>query len=86
MSDRILRRLLDQPLQAMAEWMGCTVEAMNSAHDEWHAALCAWLGIPSHSLACAAGEPHDGVLAGLEEAAVLHTQKFVCAAGVGVPT
>ncbi len=71
---------------ATARWMGYPdAAAMNREHDRTHAALCAWVGVPSHSLACARGEPHDERLAGIEEDAVLHLQRFLAHAGVRVP-
>lgn len=69
----------------MAEWMGCDVETMNAAHDPAHRSICAWLGVPSHSMACADGESFDLRLADLEENAVLHVQRFAVAHGVEVP-
>lgn len=75
------RQLPDQPFDAhqvaMAEWMGCTVEELNRDHDRIHVALCGWLGITSHSMAHAAGEPFDPVLSGMEEDAVLATQRLL---------
>ena len=71
---------------AMAAWMGAdSVAVMNALHDPLHAALCGWLGVPSHALAEAAGEPHDQHLASLEEEAVLHVQRFMTHAGVALP-
>jgi hypothetical protein len=64
-----------------AEWLGCSVEQMNRDHDGLHHALCGWLGVPSHSMADAAGESFDGNLAALEETAVLHLQRFANLAG-----
>ena len=69
-----------------AAWMGYgDAAAMNAAHDPLHRALCGWLGVPSHSMACAAGEPHDAELAAYEEAAVLHVQRLMARHRVGVP-
>lgn len=68
----------------VAAWMGCSVGEMNAAHDPMHRSLCAWLGVPSHSLACAAGDDHDARLAGLEEEAVLHVQRLAVAYSVEV--
>jgi hypothetical protein len=85
----IPRRQPDQPFDAhqrdMAEWMGCSLTQLNAEHDAYHRALCAWLGVPSEAMKDAAGEPHDGRLAGLEEEAVLHVQRLAVAHGVGVP-
>lgn len=55
--------------------------AMCRDHDPIHAALCEWLGVPSHALREAAGLPRDAKLALLEEAAVLAVHKFMRAAG-----
>lgn len=69
-----------------ARWMGYPdATAMNAAHDPLHAALCGWLGVPSHSLACARGEAFDETLAAVEESAVLHVQRLMAHHGVGVP-
>lgn len=68
-----------------ADWLNCSVEQMNAAHDPLHAALCQWLGVSSHSLACARGEMHDEGVAVMEEEAVLHVQRLAVAHGVGVP-
>ena len=66
-----------------AAWCGYTgpdaVDQMNAEHDPLHAALCAWLGLTSHSLRMAAGEALTGqeqALAAYEEDAVLHVQRF----------
>jgi hypothetical protein len=70
-----------------ARWMGYPdAAAMNAVHDPLHLALCHWLGIPSHSMACAAGEAHDAALAAVEESAVLHVQRLAAHHGVGVPS
>lgn len=71
---------------ATARWMGYPdAAAMNAAHDATHAALCGWLGVPSHSLACAQGEDHDARLAAIEEDAVLYLQRLMAHHHVGVP-
>lgn len=71
---------------ATAAWMGYPdAAAMNAVHDPLHHALCGWLGVKSHSMADAAGEPHDPKLAGIEEAAVLHVQRLMAHHGVGLP-
>lgn len=76
----------EQQQEAMARWMGYPdAAAMNQAHDAAHEALCRWLGVPSHSLACARGEPFDPELAGIEEDAVLRLQRFMAHHKVGVP-
>lgn len=83
------RQLPDQPFdahqQAIAEWMGCTVDAMNRDHDDLHRALCNWLRIKSHSMADASGRAFDPVLSGMEEVAVLYVQRLMANHGVGVP-
>ena len=72
--------------RVMAEWMGYPdVDAMNRDHDAAHEALCRWLGVRSHSLACARGEPFDTNLAWAEETAVLHIQLLMARHGVEVP-
>lgn len=69
-----------------AAWMGyATADDMNADHDALHAAMCKWLGVPSHSLLQAAGEPHDAHLAWIEENAVLHLQRFMRQIGACVP-
>ena len=75
----------DDHQREVAEWIGCSVGRMNRDHDALHASLCAWLGIPSHSLACAAGRPNDPDLAAMEEGAVMHVQRLLTHHGVGVP-
>jgi hypothetical protein len=53
------------------------VAALTRDHDPLHSRLCDWLGMPhSFSLMRSAGYPTDPMLAELEEAAVLATQKF----------
>lgn len=64
----------------MAQWMGCSVEEMNSTHDGLHAELCQWFGATSFSLLMAQGvelTPERRHLAELEEAAVLATQRWL---------
>jgi hypothetical protein len=71
-----------------AAWMGVSVSEMNRVHDDIHRALCAWLGITSHSMRDAAGEhltPDEKSLADLEEAAVLHVQRLLHRTGAQVP-
>ncbi|MGV0964185.1 MAG: hypothetical protein ACOYBT_09875 [Polynucleobacter sp.] len=58
---------------------------MNREHDPLHRALCGWLGVRSHSMADAAGEPFDPALSALEETAVLHVQRFMAHHNTGVP-
>ncbi len=60
----------------VAGWIGCDVATMNAYHDPTHEALCKWLGVRSHSLACADGAPHDPEAAWREEAAVLAVQRL----------
>lgn len=70
----------------VAAWCGYPdTEALNRDHDALHASLTRWLGIPSHSLAAARGEPHDPLLAGIEEDATLATQRLLAHHGTGVP-
>jgi hypothetical protein len=70
----------------MARWAGYdSVDALNHDHDPLHRALCRWLGIESHSMRCAEGEPYDTTLAGIEEEAVLCVQRLAAHHGVGVP-
>ncbi|WP_300974857.1 hypothetical protein [Sphingomonas sp. LHG3406-1] len=64
----------------MARWMGCSVAEMNTAHDGLHAELCQWMGSTSFSLLMAQGvelSPERRAIAGLEEAAVLHVQRWL---------
>lgn len=69
-----------------AKWMGYpSAVEMNRDHDPLHESLCRWLGVPSHSMACARGEPHDAALASFEEDAVLHLQRFMAHIKAGVP-
>lgn len=76
----------EQQQDATARWMGYPdAAAMNADHDRVHGALCAWLGVTSHSLACARGEPFDPELAGIEEDAVLRLQRLMAYHKVGVP-
>lgn len=66
-----------------AAWMGYPpglkgIVAMDLSHDDWHRAVCAWLGVPSHSMMVAEGDSEANQrLAGHEEDLVLHLQKFV---------
>lgn len=77
----------DQHQAETAAWMGYPdAAAMNAAHDPLHRSLCRWLGVRSHSMACAAGEPHDPDLAAIEEAAVLHVQRLIARHGAEIPT
>lgn len=78
----------DEHQREMAEWMGFdgpgAVDAMNAGHDLLHARLCAWLGITSFALKHARGEHLNGreqLLAGYEEAAVLHVQRLMVCHG-----
>lgn len=72
--------------EATARWMGYPdAAAMDLEHDSLHLALCRWLGVESHSMRNAAGEPHDAMLAALEEDCVLHLQRLIAHHGVGVP-
>lgn len=68
-----------------AAWMGyppglAGVVAMDARHDPLHADLACWVGIPSFSLRIASGEAlsgPEGLLAGLEEDAVLMLQRYL---------
>lgn len=65
--------------EEMAAWVGTTVEGLNAAHDALHASLSAFLGLPSHALRQAAGEPltsDEQRLADIEEDAVLSCQRW----------
>jgi hypothetical protein len=76
----------DQHQATTAEWMGYPdAAAMNAVHDALHCALCDWLGIKSHSMADAAGEPFDPKLSAVEESAVLHVQRLMAHHGIGLP-
>lgn len=66
----------------IAAWVGCSVEQLNRDHDALHARLASWTALPSQSLRIAAGEaltPDEHRLAALEEDAVLHLQRYLCA-------
>lgn len=70
----------DTHQQALARWMGCSVDTMNSEHDGMHEYLCDWLGIESRSLRVARGEKlsdEDFALSCMEEDVVLHLQRLV---------
>lgn len=68
-----------------AAWMGYPaglvgIAALDRDHDPLHQRLCEWLGVRSHSMRDAAGEPltHDErTLAAIEEDAVLNVQRFI---------
>lgn len=68
-----------------AAWMGypaglAGIAEMDRDHDPLHQRLCDWLGIRSTSMMIARGEPVTGAeqrLAGYEEDAVLHLQRFI---------
>ena len=68
-----------------AAWMGYPpgltgIVQMDAEHYPLHQALCDWLGIRSTSMMIARGEPVTGPeqrLAGYEEDAVLHVQRFI---------
>jgi len=53
------------------------LNAMCRQHDPLHALLCAWIGVPSHSLQQAAGLPADPELAAYEEEAVIAVQALL---------
>lgn len=72
----------------MADWMGCSVDALNAAHDPLHRSMAAWLGLTSHAMRDAAGEaltPSEADLAAYEEQAVLYAQRYITKAGGTVP-
>jgi hypothetical protein len=66
---------------ALADWMGYeTVEQMDADHDPLHRLLAERLDAPSYSAKVAAGErmtPQEDDLARMEEAAVLHVQRWL---------
>jgi hypothetical protein len=67
---------------------GDDVLAMVRQHDPLHALLADWLGIEaSYGIMAAAGllKPEDHDLAAYEEAAVIAVQRFMRAAGKGLP-
>jgi hypothetical protein len=75
------RNIVDEQ-EAMAEWMGCSVERMNVHHDRLHRWIAERVGLPSFSLRRADGEhlsPDENALAAAEEDAVLHVQKYLVA-------
>ena len=74
----------DDHQREVAAWVGCDVQTLNEDHDPLHAALCAWLQVRSHSLACARGEPFDREMADIEEEAVLCVQRLAAHHGVAV--
>lgn len=67
--------------QEMAVWMGCeSVDDMNRCHDPLHAEMAQWMGCTSYSLLAAQGvtlSPALQRIAELEEAAVLHSQRWM---------
>lgn len=71
----------DEHQQAIADWMGCTVEQMNMTHDAAHRQLCEQFGTgDSLSLRMARGEKlteAEQRIAGLEENAVLAIQRWL---------
>lgn len=67
----------DDHQREMAEWVGYSVREMNDNHDATHDLLCRFLEVKSHSLMAARGEEYDRESAELEEAAVLHVQRFM---------
>lgn len=71
--------------QAMADWVGTTVDDLNARHDPLHRSLSAFLGVPSHAMRQAVGEPltaSEQRLADMEEDAVLCCQRWQAHAGV----
>lgn len=72
----------------VANWLGCSVEAMNADHDLTHLTLCHWLSVTSHAMREAEGAnltPEEAELAAIEEEAVLHVQRFAVRSGASVP-
>lgn len=72
----------------MAEQLGYGEDVLQMVkdHDALHVRLCQWLGLEtSPALERAAGHRDDDELTRLEEQAVLSVQKFMRAAGRGVP-
>lgn len=73
----------------MAAWSGYPDrDTLNRDHDSLHKALCRWLGVDSQALREGAGEPlsePEMVLAGMEEEAVLHVQRWARHAGAEIP-
>jgi hypothetical protein len=68
--------------EAIADWMGCSVEQMNRHHDRMHLWLSERLGVRSLSLAISHGErlsPAEGNVAAAEEDAVLAVGKYLIA-------
>jgi hypothetical protein len=66
---------------------GGDIAGMDRDHDPLHRALCAWLGVPSHSLRVAAGEqltPEEQQLAWIEEGAVLEVQRLMRHHGIAI--
>lgn len=73
----------------MAKWAGYPdARSLNRDHDPLHLAVCDWLGVTSHSMRAADGEPltrDERLLAAFEEEAVLMLQRFMRHAGARVP-
>lgn len=70
----------DEHQSEMAEWMGCSVEEMNLAHDQLHRMLAELSGYTSYAMRQADGlpiAPDEQKLADLEEEAVLHLQRYL---------
>lgn len=66
----------------VAAWLGCSVEKMNKEHDALHQELCGAFGVVSQALRDARGETltvDQKRVAALEETAVLHVQRWLCA-------
>jgi hypothetical protein len=75
-----LKADLGNEQEAMAKWMGCSVETMNMDHDKLHQMLADLLRLPSLSLIIAKGKrlsQEETALACLEEDAVLHLQRYI---------
>ncbi len=85
-----------QPGQSMAdhkreiaEWMGhASVAEMDAVHDHVHRAICSLIGVTSHAMRQASGEPlepWEQHLANLEENAALAVQRFFAQSGGRLP-
>lgn len=75
----------DQASIAARLGYGDDLATMNREHDQLHALVADWLGLPaSFSLTMAAGGTVDPGLADLEERAVMALQEFMVKAGYGL--
>ena len=72
----------DEHQAEVAEWLGCSVAQMNKDHDALHEELCGAFGVESQAIRDARGETltvDQKRVAALEETAVLHVQRWLCA-------